>query len=70
MVSGPHGGEREPKALSSAQEYRVRHREVFLSQLEQRRTVLKLRFNAIDCLDRWVTCEQAQRLASEFLMSR
>ena len=61
--------EREPQALTSAREYLVRHREVFLSQLEQRKAVLKLQFNAIDRLDHQVSYEQAQRLASEFLMS-
>ena len=61
--------EREPKALSSAREYLVRHRDAFLSQIEQRKAVLKMQFDAIDRLDYRVTYEQAQRLASEFLMS-
>lgn len=61
--------EREPQALTSAREYLVRYREVFLSQLEQRKAVLKLQFNAIDRLDYQVSYEQAQRLAIEFLMS-
>ncbi len=43
--------EREPNALESAREYLVRHREAFLSQLEQRKVVLKLQFDAIDRLD-------------------
>ena len=59
--------EREPKTLESAREYLVRHREVFLSQLGQRKAVLKLQFDAIDRLDYQVTYEQAQRLAEEFL---
>lgn len=61
--------EREPKALASAREYLVRHCGVFLSQLEQRKAVLKLQFDAIDRLDYRVTYEQAQQLAGEFLMS-
>lgn len=61
--------EREPQALASAREYLVRHREAFLSQLEQRKVVLKLQFDAIDRLDYWVTYEQAQRSAGEFLKS-
>ncbi len=59
--------EREPKALESAREYLVRHREVFLSQLEQRKPVLKLQFDAIDRLDYQVTYDQALLLAGEFL---
>lgn len=58
--------EREPKVLARAGECLVRHREVFLSQLEQRKAVLKLQFDAIDRLDYGVTYGQAQRLAGEF----
>lgn len=61
--------EREPKKLESSREYLVRHREVFLSQLDQRKVVLKLQFDAIDRLDYEVTYEQAQRSADEFLRS-
>lgn len=61
--------EREPKALADAREYLLRHREVFISQLEQRKAVLKLQFDAIDRIDHWVTYEQAQRMAKDFLMT-
>lgn len=61
--------EREPKTLESAREYLVRHREVFLSQLDQRKAVLKMQFDAIDRLDYQATYEQAQRLAGAFLWS-
>lgn len=61
--------EREPHALESARKYLVRHREAFLSQLEQRKAVLKLQFDAIDRLDYRVTYDQAQRMAGEFLGS-
>lgn len=59
--------EREPKVLARAGECLVRHREVSFSQLEQRKAVLKLQFDAIDRLDCGVTYGQAQRLAGEFL---
>lgn len=59
--------EREPKTLESANEYLVRHRELFLTQIEQRKVVLKLQFDAIDRLDYQVTYEQAQHLADEYL---
>ncbi len=45
----------EPNALESAREFLVRHREAILSQLEQRKVVLKLQFDAIDRLDYQVT---------------
>ena len=61
--------EQESKALSSGRQYPVRHHDAFLSQIEQRKAVLKLQFDAIDRLDYRVTCERAQRLASEFLMA-
>ena len=61
--------EREPHALESARKYLVRHREAFLSQVEQRKAVLKLQFDAIDRLDYQVTYDQAQRLVGEFLRS-
>ncbi len=43
--------EREPDALATAAPYLTRHREAFLSQLEQRRAVLSAQFEAIDALD-------------------
>lgn len=43
--------EREPDALATASPYLTRHREAFLSQLEQRRAVLSAQFEAIDTLD-------------------
>jgi len=59
--------EREPQALLSASEYLLRHRSAFLSQIEQRKKILKLQFNAIDRLAYQVSYEQAQRMAGEFL---
>ena len=47
----------------------MRHREAFLNQLEERKSVLKLQFDAIDRLDYGLPYEQAQRLAGEFLNS-
>lgn len=59
--------EREPQSLLSASNYLVRHRSAFLSQIEQRKEILKLQFDAIDRLAYQVTYEQAQCLASDFL---
>ncbi len=59
--------EREPQALASAGQYLTRHREAFLTQVEQRKAVLKLQFDAIDRLAYRVSYENVQRLASEFL---
>lgn len=42
--------EREPQALMAAAPYLVRHRDAFLSQIEQRRVVLSAQFEAIDAL--------------------
>jgi predicted nucleotidyltransferase component of viral defense system len=43
--------EREPDDLATAAPYLTRHRETFLSQLEQRRAVLSAQFEAIDTLE-------------------
>jgi predicted nucleotidyltransferase component of viral defense system len=43
--------EREPDALATAAPCLTRHREAFLSQLEQRRAVLSAQFEAIDTLE-------------------
>lgn len=43
--------EREPDDLATAAPYLTRHRETFLSQLEQRRAVLSAQFEAIDKLE-------------------
>ncbi len=59
--------EREPQALASASEYLVRHRSAFLTQLEQRKEILQLQFDAIDRLAYQVSYEDAQRLAGQFL---
>ena len=61
--------EREPQALASASEYLVRHRTAFLTQIEQRKEILKLQFEAIDRLAYQVSYEDAQRLVEQFLGS-
>ena len=59
--------EREPQALASASEYLVRHRTAFLTQIEQRKEILQLQFDAIDQLAYQVSYEDALRLAGQFL---
>jgi predicted nucleotidyltransferase component of viral defense system len=61
--------EREPAVLASAGAHLIRHREAFLTQIEQRKTVLELQFDSIDRLDYRVSYGQAQGLANEFLRS-
>lgn len=61
--------EREPQALASASEFLVRHRSAFLTQIEQRKEILQLQFDAIDRLAYQVSYEDAQRLAGQFLGS-
>lgn len=61
--------EREPQALASASEFLVRHRSAFLTQIEQRKEILQLQFDAIDRLAYQVSYEDAQRLAEQFLGS-
>lgn len=59
--------EREPEALIRASVHLRRHRDAFLNQIEQRKEILKLQFDAIDRLAYQVSYEQAQHLAQEFL---
>lgn len=61
--------EREPQALVSASEFLIRHRSAFLTQVEQRKEILQLQFDAIDRLTYQVSYEDAQRLAGQFLGS-
>jgi hypothetical protein len=59
--------ERELRALASAAEFLVRHRSAFLTQIEQRKEILQLQFDAIDRLAYQVSYKDAQRLAGQFL---
>jgi len=59
--------EREPEALATASPYLVRHRDAFLTQIEQRRAVLRAQFEAIDALDYQPQYDEAVELASRFL---
>ena len=59
--------EREPQALASASEFLVRHRSAFLTQLEQRKEILQLQFDAIDRLASQTT--MARRLVSSSIGS-
>lgn len=61
--------EREPDALTSAGQYVTRHREAFLLQIEERKPVLELQFNAIDRLDYQISYDQACVQARCFLQS-
>lgn len=59
--------EREPDALTTAAPYLTRHREAFLSQLEQRRAVLSAQFEAIDALEYRSNYDDSVQQASNFL---
>ncbi len=59
--------EREPEELASAAPYLVRHREAFLTQIEQRRAVLSAQFEAMDALGYRPTYDEAVERASRFL---
>lgn len=59
--------EREPEALATAAPYLVRHRDAFLTQIQQRRAVLGAQFEAIDALAYRPTYDEAVDRASRFL---
>lgn len=59
--------EREPDALATAAPYLTRHREAFLSQLEQRRAVLSAQFEAIDTLDYLPSYNESVQRVSRYL---
>lgn len=61
--------EREPQALTSAAPYLVRHRNAFIQQIKQRRSVLKIQFEAIDRLDYQIGYDAAVSSAERFLSS-
>jgi hypothetical protein len=59
--------EREPEALNTAAPYLARHRDAFLTQIQQRRAVLGAQFDAIDSLDYRPTYDEAVDRVSRFL---
>ncbi|WP_291143915.1 nucleotidyl transferase AbiEii/AbiGii toxin family protein [Hydrogenophaga sp.] len=59
--------EREPKALNTAEPYMTRHRDAFLTQIQQRRAVLGAQFDAIDALGYRPTYDEAVNCVSRFL---
>jgi predicted nucleotidyltransferase component of viral defense system len=61
--------EREPVALARASSFLTRHRVDFLKQVDQRKTVLKAQFEAIDTLDYQPCYEQAVESVADFLVS-
>jgi nucleotidyltransferase AbiEii toxin of type IV toxin-antitoxin system len=61
--------EREAKPLRAAWRFLVRHRAAFINQLDERSTVLKAQFDAIDVLRYTPTFEDAAARARVFLES-
>lgn len=61
--------EREPVPLAKASVFLTRHREQFLQQVDQRKTVLKAQFEAIDTLDYQPSYEQAAESVAAYLLS-
>lgn len=59
--------EREPEALATAAPYLVRHRDAFLTQIQQRRVVLGAQLEAIDVLGYRPQYDEAVDRASRFL---
>lgn len=59
--------EREPEALTTAASYLVRHRDAFLTQIQERRRVLAAQFEAIDSLAYQPQYDEAVDRASRFL---
>lgn len=60
--------EREPDALVTAAPHLVRHRDAFLTQIQQRRAVLRAQFGEIDALGYRPQYDDAVDLANRFLM--
>jgi hypothetical protein len=60
--------EREPDALATASPYLVRHRDAFLTQIQQRRAVLGAQFGEIDALGYRPHYDEAVDRANRFLM--
>lgn len=59
--------ERDPDALITAAPYLVRHRDAFLTQIQQRRAVLRAQFDEIDALGYRPQYDEAVALANRFL---
>lgn len=59
--------EREPDALATAAPYLVRHQEAFLTQIQQRRTILSAQFESIDALGYRPQYDEAADRANRFL---
>jgi predicted nucleotidyltransferase component of viral defense system len=61
--------DKEPEALRSASAHLTRHRDAFIAQIEERRSVLKAQFDAIDRLNFKASYEDAVDVATKFLRS-
>jgi hypothetical protein len=59
--------DKEPEQLKAAAAFLTKHRSAFLTQLEQRRNVLKTQFEAIDALNFKPSFDQALSTATQFL---
>lgn len=59
--------EQEPKQLAAAARYLVKHRDVFVAQLQSRSRVLQAQFEAIDVLQYRPTFSEAVQRATRFL---
>ena len=59
--------ERDPRPLTAAAAYLVRHRVAFVEQLSDRAAVLRAQFDAIDALRYRPTFDEAARRATTFL---
>ena len=59
--------EKEPESLINARDYLLRHRDVFLSQLVDRRLAIRTEFDAIDTLDYQPSFEDCVARVNGFL---
>jgi hypothetical protein len=59
--------EREPVALRSASQYLLRHRDIFIEQIQTRANVLRMQFEAIDARDYRPSYDAAVQRAIDFL---
>jgi hypothetical protein len=59
--------QKSPGALQGAAPFLIRHRDVFLAQLQQRQGLLKAQFEAIDTMAFNPSFEEAYFIAEQFL---
>jgi len=61
--------EREPEELIKASKFLKKHAQLFIEQIANRATILKMQFNEIDTLDYKPSYEEAAQRATQFLKS-